>query len=407
MFINLDETAAAYAYSGQKGCILMRHSLPAGRTLGCEARDTWQLRGHVTLLGFITPEPEIQKRLPQIILGNPAKFTRSVLAAMAGSVPGPIRLWRQASAWNSHETMRAVITLLMQLLGPFLQTRRPVLIMDVARCHIHESLFGLCKRLGLRVVFVPAKMTWLLQPLDTHGFAKLKHCIRRRWHAQQLQSASGEVSTQEWLQVLCAAVEEVLSFSSWQKAFLDTGILDHQRRVSFCLLRALSLTEPPNIGSSMLQEGDLRSLLPGRLHWKASWFIPELAKPQPSRPPPTALTWPPTEAAAGPVMDEGPVSSRTRARVRGSSSEALLQEHRMPPIPTGSTATASSTAEGARASSSSGLQPTTVGGRLLPWALRPRQVPRPPGPSRRRGRRPHKTATADTPTGGQSPRSWT
>jgi len=151
LFINLDETAVAFAYSGQKGCILTRHSLPAGRTLGCEARDTWQLRGHVALLGFITPEPEIQKRLPQIILGNPAKFTRSVLAAMAGSVPGPIRLWRQASAWNSHETMRAVITLLMQLLGPFLQTRRPVLIMDVARCHIHESLFALCKRLGVRV----------------------------------------------------------------------------------------------------------------------------------------------------------------------------------------------------------------------------------------------------------------
>ena len=46
----------------------------------------------------------------------------------------------------------------------------PVLLMDCARQHIHRSVFDAAARQGVRLVLIPAKLTWLLQPCDAHVF---------------------------------------------------------------------------------------------------------------------------------------------------------------------------------------------------------------------------------------------
>ena len=47
----------------------------------------------------------------------------------------------------------------------------PVLLMDCARQHIQQSVFEAAARLGVRLVWIPAELRWLLQPCDAHVFS--------------------------------------------------------------------------------------------------------------------------------------------------------------------------------------------------------------------------------------------
>ena len=119
---------------------------------------------------MVMPEPSVQVVLPQVILGNERRVTKAFMHEMIGTTPANVHLWRQKSSWNSHATMRRVLSTLARSLGALLRDRYVSLILDVASQHIHGSIAGLAKRLGIRFVYVPAKLTYLLQPCDTHVF---------------------------------------------------------------------------------------------------------------------------------------------------------------------------------------------------------------------------------------------
>ena len=61
---------------------------------------------------------------------------------------------------------------------PLVRRWQPVLVMDACRLHLHRSLAEACLREGVWLVIVPARLTWLLQPLDTHAFQPYKHFLR-------------------------------------------------------------------------------------------------------------------------------------------------------------------------------------------------------------------------------------
>ena len=47
------------------------------------------------------------------------------------------------------------------------------------------------------VSFIPAKLAWLIQPCDTHCFAKYKRSLRDQYHREALRNAGGAVSTKQ------------------------------------------------------------------------------------------------------------------------------------------------------------------------------------------------------------------
>ena len=75
-----------------------------------------------------------------------------------------------------------------------LRTRKPdtqlILILDAATIHLSGTFRRRALSLGVRLVFIPAGLTWLLQPLDTHVFAALKRDIRTRLTRSILSSSA-------------------------------------------------------------------------------------------------------------------------------------------------------------------------------------------------------------------------
>ena len=63
---------------------------------------------------------------------------------------------------------------MLPVLAEILEQERPgatyILSFDVASCHLDISVLKAMRRLRLRPVIIPAKTTWLLQPLDAYVF---------------------------------------------------------------------------------------------------------------------------------------------------------------------------------------------------------------------------------------------
>lgn len=231
----MDETAIVRHFTGLRGTVIQAaRRVP----MAIDRVSLSNRRSSVSLLASVASDAAIQAQLPQVLLGNEHTFTLQVLRSMGGTV-GNVTLWRQKSAWNSHSTMRKWLTLLAQALGPVVRTRYVIGIVDVHPSHIDTSIFLHARRCGVRLVYIPAKLTSFLQPCDAHVFAFFKQIVRRAWVDEKSHREKGAICTEIWLKVVCDAIRKVFVETTWRKAFLADGVLDGQQSMPLHLVQAL------------------------------------------------------------------------------------------------------------------------------------------------------------------------
>ena len=72
-------------------------------------------------------------------------------------------------------------------------------------------------------VVIPARMTSLLQPLDTHVFSRFKMCLRTRLHQLMLTGANEDLTSGLVVDALLHAIKGVLQRHEWAPAFAHNG----------------------------------------------------------------------------------------------------------------------------------------------------------------------------------------
>ena len=290
----------------------MKRCLPHGWKLKKEQLSTNDLRGHVTYVAFLSADAAVQAALPQVVIGNERKFTKAMHDSILKVGAGPVSFWRYQSAWNSHEKMRRILGLLSSCLQPWKDTHQPILLLDCASCHIHATVWGLASRYGIRLVFIPARLTFLLQPADTHLFFKFKASLKRKWLDEAVASDAGVVSDEAWLRVVITTVKELLSDSTWSHAFESNGIKPHQAGVSSRVLSKLLWDHVPllPVGAPTLQQ--LRAIFPRRMKLKSTSI---LNYTPPKKKKPAA----PAAGSSGPVVAAGPKKYGLRVRKKAQT----------------------------------------------------------------------------------------
>ena len=214
--------------------------------------------------------------------------------------------------------MCRAMRLLAKHLKDYLATHKLILILDVARCHRHRTIFSLAQTLGIILIYVPAKLTWLLQPADSHVFGRLKKRLRQLWLDLRVKSTSGEVSHQDWLAAVLDLVRKLLCGIHWHNAFLSNGLLD-EHKIGSRLLDALGWDAPKPLPTGILTAGQLKDLMPRRTkdeHARIfSWALPKAkAKPSPKA---KVKAKAKAKAKGGPAAlaaHPGPISSGTRSK---------------------------------------------------------------------------------------------
>jgi hypothetical protein len=205
-------------------------SVPAGKR-----------RCYLTHVGLICDRTDLQPLLPQVLIGNEATLLVRDMPALQAACPANVRLIRQKSSWNNGLLCAMIVGLIAAALSAHTDSLQIVLILDAVRLHFAEPVLTACRRHGVWPVFVPARLTWLLQPLDTHGFALFKHRLRMAHQRERVRSPDGTVSFADFLQCVYQAIRTVLQGRRWDTAFDSDGFSQGQLRVAVRVLEELQL----------------------------------------------------------------------------------------------------------------------------------------------------------------------
>ena len=208
LHVNMDETSVA-AFHGD--CV---GNIASWKKRGPQAEpivwaDRKKRRTAYTHCAFICDDTAIQPLLPQLILANESTLRGTELTALLQQCPPNVFVKRLKSSWINHEVLKTLLRVLNEVLRPFKETRHVVLFMDAHKSHFHPSIAEYCARTDLHLVILPARLTWLMQPCDTHLFARYKKFLKRRYHELANESEDGVVDT---LALLCAVLF-ICSFS--------------------------------------------------------------------------------------------------------------------------------------------------------------------------------------------------
>ena len=223
--LNLDETSVKLIAPCAQGHIVRQRQHSESKLRHPATRR--QLRTSLTFVATICDDTSIQPVLPQIILGSEKVLTLSMLRSVRPSLQSNVALLRSKNGWMTAGLLVHLVTVLGRKLAPFLKYFQPILIFDAYSAHLSPYVFRAAARAHIWTVVIPAKMTGLLQPLDTHVFYKLKMYLRRRWLETALQSDAGQVTMVDTIAATNDAVRCILEKYSWARAFEVNGFSLH------------------------------------------------------------------------------------------------------------------------------------------------------------------------------------
>ena len=296
--INVDETAVCLFQGGGRGNVFL--------TKGEECHQhapLSQRRTYLTHVAFICDDAALQPLLPQYIVAGNRSLSAAELAAAQAESPSNVVVVRQARAWNTSALMVLIVRRLHRCLEAHWHEVAPVLLLDTARIHLTRAVLEACASLGIAVVVVPPKLTWLLQPLDTDGFASFKHAVRCAHQAARIEAAGAgrDAGVRCLIASLCGAIRTVLNSRCWAVVFDRDGFGASQALIGRRVRKHLELEAAPVVASTRPGDEVLRHCFPAR-------FVV-----------PTALVWRPVGAAVAPAVppEPSPLPLRRSLRLRG------------------------------------------------------------------------------------------
>ena len=233
--MNLDETSVSVGHAGQRGVVLPTRT--AADVVLVKQKNPH--RGALTHVAVICDDPALQPVLPQFIIGNEHLVRKIDLDVALGFLLPNVYLLRQKSGWVDTPVFCQILQVLKGAILTTRLRRRVLLLLDACPVHLHPLSLQTARRLGIRLCIIPTKMTWLLQPLDSHVFAKYKYYIRQAYTGEQLRSPTGFVTTLQVVRLINDAIRYILQGSAWASSFDHNGYGSLQQQSSARVLKVV------------------------------------------------------------------------------------------------------------------------------------------------------------------------
>ncbi len=221
--INKDETSVKLWVGGGAGCVAppsaVAPALPLEQRVTLRAR-----RAAFSYVCFVCDAVAVQPLLPQVIVASEKTIPAAVGDRFQSVQTGRIFLVRRKSAWLNARVLCSILRLLAECLAEAAPGRHIVLGMDACPVHLSPAVLRAAGKLGLCFLLLPALTTKYLQPCDVAVFARLKHRYRQLFADRQLSLKKAELPPQEVLEVLSAAVADIVVGGAWSGAFDLCGL---------------------------------------------------------------------------------------------------------------------------------------------------------------------------------------
>jgi len=223
-----------------------------------------ELLGTFTHVAMISDDDDLQPHLPQFLFINRRQISQAEFDGMQAEWHPNVHAHRVVNPWMTNEKMKIVLRGLADAIAAHSERRRVVLCADAHKTHIAISAWQSAAAHKFFYFIIPPKLTWALQPCDTHLFATFKDKLSTI--CQQLAIANGR---RRWditllLKALNTSIGDVLNKRSWRKAFDDLGYRGNQKDVSKRVLEKVDLTERPEVPNGIPTLEALMSCFPQR-----------------------------------------------------------------------------------------------------------------------------------------------
>ena len=325
--INMDETSVKLRPPSTRGWLVhgARKKLRRG-ALACHGRKG-DLRCNLTQLVFICDDDEIQRALPTILIVSNKVFSEASIREAKATLPPHIHLWSQPSAWVSGPTMGAACRLLARCLEPWRQEVEVIFIADTYKGHLTKNVWDTLARLHFAYMLIPAKLTWALQPCDTHVFATYKEQLMVEHQLRQIRNADEERKRHRglspppaampgkllgcMLEAVAAAFEKTIRRNSWSHAFVASGLGPHVEDVSSRVLEQLGFSSVPRGFRQWPTISDFEHIFPARADIPVDSIFAFVRRqpimvgprrPRPARPLRSEITRPITRSVSGSIV---------------------------------------------------------------------------------------------------------
>ena len=153
--INMDESSCKLSPQVTRGLVALPSGMKGQQFLQIERRNPLKLRrSAVTLAAFVSDNDEVNKALPQIIVGAEHIIQAWMTPQLMKDRQDSIFVLRRKSAWLKTDVVVNLIKVLGEALKPFASSHRFVLIMDAARIHLCKRVVQACTRHGIHLMYV-------------------------------------------------------------------------------------------------------------------------------------------------------------------------------------------------------------------------------------------------------------
>ena len=171
-------------------------------------------RRFLTYVAIVCDVPHIQKVLPQFVIANERTIPAPLLGHLRSRSPSNVHLLRERTAWVTTAIMCMIARAVSAALTPFRAGYPPIFSVDACKAHLAPAVFTACAAAKLWPLLVPARMTWLLQPLDTHVLSLFKAALQQAFQAARIRAADGRVDLSDLLTSVYAATQLVLKHNT-------------------------------------------------------------------------------------------------------------------------------------------------------------------------------------------------
>lgn len=221
-------------------------------------------RAMLTLATFVTDDPLAQAQLPQVLIVSSKLTSAAEVEAWRGMLPPHVVVWREARCWMTTQLMSRLLRLLSASLRHLLPERCVILSADAFRAHLARPAWVTAHRLGFYYHLIPARMTWALQPCDTHVFRDFKRRLAVEALGDAARAEGGLLTQRMLVAAVGRTIDSVLRSRSWTAAFRDTGLTGSQDQVSARTMSKLGATAPLDCGRDLPTLAMLRDIFPRR-----------------------------------------------------------------------------------------------------------------------------------------------
>ena len=221
-WINIDETPVPYHVSGRAGIRMKR--APTGMNHCLVERATLnQRRAQCTLMAAAVNSDALQKTFPQMLLpnivGHKKKWRDSASLAAA---PPHIKVNKETNGWSTAVSMKAYFNTLSEHLKSK-GIHKVVIVMDCHPSHYAWPTINHLRKLKWKVILVPSRLTWLLQPLDAYLFGAFKHRLSVSMAAKRTTGQTGSLTFEEWLSVSLNCISTFFGEAQATQSFQKCG----------------------------------------------------------------------------------------------------------------------------------------------------------------------------------------